>query len=153
MENLMFSYVFWMIFCATMGCVLLDQTLNQLYPFEGVLFVMEGPPVHHPFLGFSMKSTLHIFLGDSHIYGNLHLFHLDPKHWGSCTCWVKSSIPKRSINIFPGLGIDVPFWGLVSHHQNTYLEMENPLFSWVMFNWNMYPLVNCFIWKITILNG
>ena len=44
--------------------------------------------------------------------------------------------------------VNVPFWGLVSHHQNKYLlEKKYPRFSWVM--WNIGTFTNpCYIWTI-----
>ena len=42
-------------------------------------------------------------------------------HWG----------PKKTSLDRSGLGIDVPFWGFVSHHQNKYLlEIITPIVGW-----------------------
>ena len=41
-----------------------------------------------------------------------------------------------------GVGIDVPFWRLVSHHLQISVGDYIPN-SWVMFNWDIYqPLCN-----------
>ena len=51
----------------------------------------------------------------------------------------KFKLPTQ-VKIVQGL-VNVPFWGLVSHHQNKYLYVsvgdyiEN---IWVMFNWDIY---------------
>ena len=35
------------------------------------------------------------------------------------------------------------FFGDFGHHHKKYLEMKYPLFSWMMFNWDIYqPLLN-----------
>ena len=38
-----------------------------------------------------------------------------------------------------GVGIDVPFWGFVSHHRNKYISAGDDIpNSWVMFSWDIY---------------
>ena len=49
---------------------------------------------------------------------------------------------KILLKWFVNDGIDVPFWGIFFSHHHVGIDIRYPLFSWVMFTWDIYqPLI------------
>ena len=78
-------------------------------------------------------------------WGWFHVRHSQVEPWSTRALTAGVTSRKRKLGLeWTGLGIDVPFGGFVSHHQNSHICWRwNSPHSWVM--WNIGTLMNSFL--------